>query len=60
MSRTITLERNDVLQKVEYFDGKGDVNAFIVKVELYNKLKKYKGEDAAASLASRLQEPGGP
>ena len=44
-------------KKVEYFDGKGDVNAFIVKVELYNKLKKYAGEDAATSLASRLQEP---
>ena len=44
-------------KKVEYFTGKGDVNAFLVKVELYNKLKKYEGEDAAASLASRLQEP---
>ena len=44
-------------KKVDYFDGKGDVNAFIVKVELYNKLKKYQGEDAAVSLASRLQEP---
>ena len=44
-------------KKVEYFTGKEDVNAFIVKVELYNKLKKYTGEDAAVSLASRLQEP---
>lgn len=44
-------------KKVEYFDGKGDVNSFLVKARLYNKLKKYEGEDAAVSLASRLQEP---
>ena len=43
--------------KVEFFNGKGDENAFIVKVDLYNKLKKYEGEDAAVSLASRLHEP---
>ena len=44
-------------KKVEYFDGKGDVNSFLVKARLYNKLKKYEGEAAAVSLASRLQEP---
>ena len=37
------------------FNGKGDVDAFIAKVELYNKLKKYEGEEAAALLASRLE-----
>ena len=44
-------------KKVECFNGKGDVNAFILKVELHSKLKKYVGEDAAVFLASRLQEP---
>ena len=44
-------------KKVDHFNGKGDVNAFLVKVDLYNKLKKYEGEDAAVSLESRLQEP---
>ena len=43
--------------KVTTFNGKGDVNAFLVKVDLYNKLKKFEGEDAAVSLASRLEEP---
>ena len=57
MRYTILLSEMASSKKVEYFDGKGDVNAFIVKVELYNKLKKYVGEDAAVSLASRLQEP---
>ena len=27
-------------KKVDHFNGKGDVNAFLVKVDLYNKLKK--------------------
>ena len=44
-------------KKVETFNGKGDVNVFLVKVDLYNKLKKYEDEEAAVSLASRLQEP---
>ena len=39
------------------FNGKGDVDAFIAKVELCNKLKKYEGGEAAALLASRLEEP---
>ena len=39
--------------KVEMFSGKGDVNAFLVKIDLYNKLKKYTGEDAAVLLDSR-------
>ena len=43
--------------KVEMFSGKSDVNAFLVKIDLYNKLKKYTDEDAAVLLASRLQEP---
>ena len=43
--------------KVEMFSGKGDVNAFLVKIDLYNKLKKYTGEDAAVLLGSRLEEP---
>ena len=41
------------------FNGKGEVDAFIAKIELYNKLKKYEGEEeeAAALLPSRLEEP---
>ena len=35
-------------------NGHGDVNIFIVKLELYIKLKKLEGEDAAMMLASRL------
>ena len=47
----------ELSKKVECFNGKGDVNAFIVKIELHSKLKNYVGENAAVFLASRLQEP---
>ena len=39
------------------FNGKGDFNVFLTKVDLYNQLKGYNGETAAVSLASRLEEP---
>ena len=39
------------------FNGKGDVNTFITKTELYIKLKKLEGEDAAMLMASRLDDP---
>ena len=38
------------------FTGKGDVDAFIAKIEVLNKLKKYEGEEAAAFIASSLEE----
>ena len=44
-------------KKVTAFNGKGDVNVFLMKVDLYNQLKGYDGETAAVSLASRLEEP---
>ena len=44
-------------KKVTTFNGKGDVNVFLTKVDLYNQLKNYAGETAAVSLASRLEEP---
>ena len=47
----------DSSKRVSTFNGKGDVNVFLAKVDLYNKLKKYDGETAAVSLASRLEEP---
>ena len=39
------------------FNGKRDVNTFITKTELYIKLKKLEGEDAAMLMASRLDDP---
>ena len=44
-------------KNVTMFNGKGDVNSFIVKTDLYIKLKKLEDEDAAMLLASRLEEP---
>lgn len=44
-------------KKVTAFNGKGDVNVFLTKIDLYNQLKGYDGETAAVSLASRLEEP---
>ena len=44
-------------KNINIFNGRGDVNSFIVKTELYNKLKKLEGEDAAILFASRLEEP---
>ena len=44
-------------KKVTAFNGKGDVNVFLTKVDLYNQLKGHTGETAAVSLASRLEEP---
>ena len=44
-------------KKVVTFNGKGDVNYFIAKTELYIKLKKLEDEEAAMCLASRLEEP---
>ena len=44
-------------KKVTTFNGKGDVNVFLTKIDLYNQLKNYAGEQAAVSLASRLEEP---
>ena len=43
--------------KLPSFNGKGDVNAFLVKMGLHIKLKKVEGEEAACLLASRLEEP---
>ena len=37
------------------FDGTGNVNEFIAKVELRSALKKYEGEQLAMALASHLQ-----
>ena len=44
-------------KNVTMFNGKGDANSFIVKTELYIKLKKLEDEDAPMLLASRLEEP---
>ena len=43
--------------KRDRFDGKGDVNAFIKKMELYIALKEYTGVKAAQALASNLDLP---
>ena len=43
--------------KLPVFNGKGDVNAFIVKMGLHIALKKVDNEEAAMTLASRLEEP---
>lgn len=43
--------------KLPTYSGKGDVNNFIVKMELHIKLKELTGESAAWLLASRLEEP---
>ena len=53
----MSLYNNSTLSNNVMFNGEGDVDAFIAKVELYNKLKKHEGEEAAALLASRLEEP---
>ena len=45
----------DSSKKVATFNGKGDVNVFLTKVDLYNQLKKYEGETAAVSLAFNVQ-----
>lgn len=47
----------DKISKEDRFDGKGDVNAFIKKMELYIALKEYTGEKAAQALASHLMLP---
>lgn len=39
------------------FSGKGDVNAFIKKMELLIALKGYEGEKAAQAMASKLEQP---
>ena len=46
-----------VQRRVPVFDGKGDVNIFIFRIESHIKVKKLEGEDAAILLASRLEEP---
>ena len=47
----------DKISKQDRFDGKGDVNAFIKKMELYIALKEYTEEKAAQALASHLVLP---
>ena len=47
----------DRISKEDRFDGKGDVNAFIKKMELYIALKENTGEKAAQALASHLMLP---
>ena len=44
-------------KQVITFNGKGDVNTFIIITELYIKLKKLEGEDATMLIASRLEDP---
>ena len=44
-------------KQVITFNGKGDVNTFITKTELYIKLMKLEGEDAAMLMASKLEDP---
>ena len=39
------------------FDGSGNVNRFINRMECHLKVKKLEGEEAAAVIASRLEEP---
>ena len=43
--------------KPNSFNGKGDVNLFIKKVQLWIALKGYTEEKAAQALASRLEKP---
>ena len=43
--------------KLDRFDGKGDVNAFIKKMELLIAMKGYEGEKAAQAMASQLELP---
>lgn len=40
-----------------FFNGEGDVEEFITKVELYSALKGYDDEKCAQNLASRLIGP---
>ena len=44
-------------KETKCFNGKGDVNAFIKKIELLSSLKGYTGEKAAQALASKLEPP---
>ena len=39
------------------FDGTGDVQVFLTKVEIQNSLKGYTGESLAQAIASRLEGP---
>ena len=43
--------------KDKTFNGIGDVNAFIIKVELLATLKGYTGEKLAHAIASNLEGP---
>ena len=44
-------------KRYDRFDGKGDVNVFIKKMELLIALKGYEGEKAAQAMASYLEQP---
>ena len=47
----------DIVKGTKSFDGKGDVNAFIKKMELLISLKGFEGEKAAQAMASKLEQP---
>ena len=42
-------------EKLQNFDGSGDVNIFIEKISLRSALKGFEGEKAAQNLACRLE-----
>ena len=44
-------------KRFDRFGGKGDVNAFIQKMELLIALKEYEGKKAAQVMASHLELP---
>ena len=54
---TYRLNIMSTLSRLPNFDGKGNVNRFLNRVELFIKEKNLKGEEAAQILASRLDEP---